>query len=74
MKPLAVLTLALERVRVERALLHDLSAAEGAGLLEQPVDERGFSVVDVRHDCDVSYVTALHVERVVLAEVGYRDQ
>ena len=52
--------LALERVGVERALLHDLAAAERAGLLEQPVDERGLAVVDVRDDGDVSDVTALH--------------
>ena len=52
--------LALERVGVERALLHDLAAAERAGLLEQAVDERGLAVVDVGHDCNVSYVTSLH--------------
>src|SRR6185312_8409295 len=53
-------TLALERIRVERALLHDLTAAERAGLLEESVDERGLAVVDVGYDGDVSYVTALH--------------
>src|SRR5262249_10532241 len=51
---------ALERIRIERALLHHFAAAEGAGLLEQTVGKGGLSVVDVRHDSDVSYVTALH--------------
>ena len=48
--------LTLERVGVERALLHDLTAAEGAGLREEPVDEGGLPVIDVGNDGDVSDV------------------
>ena len=52
----------------------DLAAAERARLLEEAVDQRGLAVVDVGDDGDVSYVTSLHENGVVLAEVGYRDQ
>ena len=46
--------LALEIVRVHRALGDDLAGAERAGLLEQAVDERGLAVIDVRDDGDVA--------------------
>ena len=52
--------LTLEWVGVERALLHDLAAAEGASLLEKPIDERRLAVIDVGYDCDIPDVTALH--------------
>jgi hypothetical protein len=45
---------ALEVVRVHRPFGDDLTRAEGSGLLEQAVDQRGLSVVDVRDDRDVS--------------------
>ena len=48
--------LALEVVRVHRALFHVLVRAEGAGLTQHGVDEGGLSVVDVRNDCDVTEV------------------
>jgi hypothetical protein len=46
--------LALEIVRVERALGDHLAGAERAGLLEQAVDQRGLAVVDVGDDRDVT--------------------
>ena len=46
--------LLLEVVRVHRPLLDPLILAEGAGLLEQLVDERGLAVVDVGDDGDVA--------------------
>ena len=46
--------LALEIVRVEHALLHDLVGAEHAALAEQTVHERGLAVVDMRDDGDVA--------------------
>src|SRR6185436_7361958 len=53
--------LALEVVRVHRALGDDLAGAERAGLLEQAVDERGLAVVDVRDDRDVADAGGGHV-------------
>ena len=50
--------LALEVAGVEHALGHVLVRAEGAGLPEQRVDERGLAVVDVRDDGDVADVRA----------------
>ncbi len=46
--------LALEIVRVHHALGEDLVRAEGAGLPEHVVDERGLAVVDVGDDGDVA--------------------
>ncbi len=46
--------LALELVRIHRALGHPLVIAESAGLLQQPVHERGLAVVDVCDDGDVA--------------------
>ena len=48
--------LTLEVVRVHRALFHVLVRAEGAGLTQHGVDERGLAVVDVRDDRDVAEV------------------
>jgi hypothetical protein len=45
--------LALERVGVHHALLHDLVLAKGARLSQHLVDERRLAVVDVRDDGDV---------------------
>ena len=39
-----------------RALDHPLVFAEGAGLLQQAVDQRGLAVVDVRDDGDVAKI------------------
>ena len=46
--------LTLDVVRVHDALAHLLVRGEGAGLLQQAVDERGLAVVDVRDDGDVA--------------------
>ncbi len=48
--------LALEVVRVHGPLGHLLVLAEGAGLLEQLVDQRRLAVVDVRDDGDVTNI------------------
>ena len=48
--------LALEVVGIHRALGHALVLAEGAGLLQQAVDQRGLAVVDVGDDGDVAEV------------------
>ena len=48
--------LALQVVGVHRALDLPLVLAEGAGLLQQTVDQRGFAVVDVGDDGDVAQV------------------
>ena len=48
--------LALEVVGIHRALGHALVLAERAGLLQQPVDQRGLAVVDVGDDGDVAEV------------------
>ncbi len=45
---------ALEIHRVHHAFLDLLVGAEGAGLAEQLIDERGLAVVDVGDDCDVA--------------------
>ena len=46
--------LALQIVGIHRALGHALVVAEGAGLLQQAVDQRGLAVVDVGDDGDVA--------------------
>src|SRR5439155_7355544 len=48
--------LALQIVGIHRALDHALVVPVGAGLLQQAVDERGFAVVDVGDDGDVTKV------------------
>ena len=50
--------LALEVVRVHHALGDVLVGAEGSGLPQQTVDERGLAVIDVRDDRDVAQVGA----------------
>ena len=50
--------LALEVPRVHDAVDHGLVRAEGAGLAEHRVDERGLAVVDVGDDGDVAQVVA----------------
>src|SRR5437868_5562583 len=47
-------SLALEVVRIERALGHPLVLADGAGLLQQPIDQGGLAVVDMSDDGDVA--------------------
>ena len=47
---------ALEVVGIHGALDHALVLAVGAGLLQQPVDQRGFAVVDVGDDGDVAEI------------------
>ena len=49
-----------EIVRIHHAFGDALVLAEGAGLLEQAVDERGLAMVDVGDDGDVAQ---LHVQR-----------
>ena len=53
----------LEVVRVHDALVHLLVGADGAGLAEERVDERGLPVVDVGDDGNVADVVSklLHV-------------
>ena len=51
--------LALERVGVHHALLHDLIVAERAGLPEHLVDERRLAVIDVGDDGDVANLHSL---------------
>ena len=46
--------LALQVVAVHHALGHLLVVAEGAGLAQQLVDQRGLAVVDVGDDGDVA--------------------
>jgi hypothetical protein len=41
-------------VGVHYALVNRLVVAEGAGLFEELVDQRGFAMVDVRDDGDVA--------------------
>ncbi len=53
--------LALERVGVHHALLHDLILTKRARLAEHLVDERGLAVVDVRDDGDVADFHSLEV-------------
>jgi len=48
--------LALEIVRIHGALGHFLVLAERAGLGQQPVDQRGFAVVDVGNNRDVAQI------------------
>ena len=48
--------LALEIVGIHGALGHALVLAERAGLLQQPVDQRGLAVVDVGDDGDVAEI------------------
>ena len=48
--------LALQVVAVHGLRLHLLVLAEGAGLLEQRVDQRGLAVIDVGDDRDVAKV------------------
>ena len=54
--------LALEVVRIERAFEHALVLAERAGLLQEPVDQRGFAVVDMGDNGDVAEIHALIVK------------
>ena len=46
--------LALEVARVHHAILQKLMLFEGARLPEQKVQKRGFSVVNVRDDANIS--------------------
>ena len=46
--------LALQVVAVERALGHLLVVAEGAGLAQELIDQRGLAVVDMGDDRDVA--------------------
>jgi hypothetical protein len=48
--------LALEVIRIERALGHTLVLAEGAGLLKQAVDQGRLAMIDMGDDGDVAEV------------------
>jgi hypothetical protein len=48
--------LALEIVRIKRPLGHSLIVAKRAGLLQKPVDEGGFAMVDVGDNGDISQI------------------
>ncbi len=60
--------LALEVVRVHDALVDVLVRAEGAGLPEERVDERGLAVVDVGDDRHVAQIVARGHENSVRGE------
>ena len=48
---------------VHDSFRHDFVASENVILLQKPVDEGGFAVVDVRDDRDISYVASdIHME------------
>ena len=55
--------LALEIVRVHRAVGDDLAGAELTGLAQEAVDQRGLAVVDVGDDGDVSDIGPRHGAR-----------
>ncbi len=48
--------LALEVVRIHRPLGHALVVAEGAGLLQEPVDQGRLAMVDMGDDGDIAKV------------------
>ena len=52
--------LALQVVRVEDAIAHQLAGAELAALTQQAVDQRRLAVVDVGDDGDIADVVATH--------------
>ena len=47
-------TLALEIVGIHHAFADSFVSSEGARLLEQAVDQRGFAMIDVRDDGDIA--------------------
>ena len=49
--------LALEVVRIERALWNSLIGSEGARLAKHRIDQRGLAVVDVRDDRDIAQLS-----------------
>ena len=53
----------LEVVRIHRPLLDALVVAEGAGLAEQLVDERGLAMIDVGDDRHVAQIHVLFPEK-----------
>ena len=55
--------LALEVVRIHRPLGHALIVAEGARLLQQPVDERGLAMVDMGDDGDVAELHGVQMSK-----------
>ena len=63
--------LALEVVGIHGALGDALVVAERAGLLQQPVDQGGFAVVDMGDDGDVAQV---HVELLMVREESVADR
>ena len=60
--------LTLDVVRVHDALAHVLVRGEGAGLLQQAVDQGGLAVIDVRDDGDVAD-RAIHRSSLLRADV-----
>jgi hypothetical protein len=52
--------LALQVHGIHKAFFDDLVVAEHAALFEQLVDQRGFAVVNVRDDSDVSDFVLIH--------------
>ena len=42
-------------IGIENSFLHGAARRKRTRLLQQPVDQRGFAVVDVRNDRNVSY-------------------
>jgi hypothetical protein len=48
-------TLALKFVRIHHALGHSFIGAEGAALLQHGIHQRGFAVIDMRDNRNISY-------------------
>ena len=46
--------------RIENSVGDDLIASKSPRLAEHGIDQRGFAVVDVRHDCDISEILTKH--------------
>src|SRR6185503_12820145 len=54
-------TLLLQIHRVEKLGRH-VAGGDGAGPMQQPVGERGFPVVNVGDDAEISYVRRVHLK------------
>jgi hypothetical protein len=52
---------ALERERIHYAIGHLLVGAEDSGLTQERIDQRGFAVIDVRNDCEITNILTAHI-------------
>ena len=53
----------LQVIGIENAVLRQLSVTKQAALTEHCVDQRGFAVIDVSNDGNVSEIVASHIQR-----------